>query len=105
MSLLTGFRTTTVMATLALVGSTARPAKVSAQQYLDPHAAHEAQEEQDRVAKAARDAEKDQQRAIVKAAHEAQEERDRAAKAALDAEQDQQRAMNHAAHEAAEHGR
>ena len=76
MSLLSRFRTTAVLGTLALVGSTARPAKVSAQQYLDPHAAHEAQEE-----------------------------RDRAAKAALDAEQDQQRAMNHAAHEAAEHGR
>ena len=81
------FRTAAVMATLVLALTTARPAKVSAQQYSVPRAD---------------DAQEDQQRAMNHAAHEAQEQQARAAKLALDAKEDQQRAMNHAAHEAAE---
>jgi hypothetical protein len=65
--------TAAVMATFVLAISTAHPAKVSAQQSSTPTAVHEAQEDQDRAAKAARDAEQDQQRAINKAAHEAAE--------------------------------
>ena len=43
---ISGFRTAAVMATLFLAITTARPAKVSAQQYSVPKAVHEAQEDQ-----------------------------------------------------------
>ena len=89
--ILSRFSTAAVMATLVVGITAARTPKAFAQQYSGPKAIHEAQEEQSRAAKAARDAEEDQQRAMKKAAHEAQEEVNRAAKAAA-----------HAAHEAAE---
>jgi len=64
-------------------------------------AAHEAQEEQERAAKAAHEAQEEQEKAAAHAAHEAQEAQERAAKeaahAAHEAQEDQERAAQAAA--------